>query len=56
MTCLCATVYVGMEPVGKNWHPNCPEHPWNERLQAQADRAVELQRQAAEARRKVRES
>jgi len=48
--CLCADVHVGMTTVGKNWNPNCPIHPWNDRLQAQNDRAVELQRQAREAR------
>lgn len=56
MTCLCANVHVGNTVVGKNWNPDCPEHPWDERLQAQADRAVELQQQAAEARRRARES
>jgi hypothetical protein len=54
MTCRCATVYVGTTVVGKNWHPDCQEHPWDERLQAQADRSVELQLQAREARRKAR--
>ena len=53
MTCKCATVYVGPTPVGKNWNPDCPDHPWNDRLQAQADRAVEMQRKAAEARRRA---
>lgn len=53
MTCKCATVYVGMEAVGKNWNPDCPDHPWDERLQAQNDKAVEMQRKAAEARRNI---
>jgi hypothetical protein len=49
--CTCAEVKVGGEPTGsKNWNPDCPVHPWDERLQAQADRAVEWQRRAAEAR------
>jgi hypothetical protein len=55
MTCKCATVYIGNQPVSKNWNPDCPEHPWDERLQAQADKAVEVQRKAAEARRKARQ-
>lgn len=53
--CKCAAVHVGMETVGFNWNPDCPVHPWDARLQAQADRAVEWQRKAAEARRKARE-
>jgi len=56
MTCRCATVYIGTTVVGKNWHPECPVHPWDERLQAQANRAVELQLQAREARRKAKMS
>lgn len=54
-TCLCAEVKVGGRPTGsRNWNPDCPVHPWNEHLQAQADRAVECQRRAREARRKAR--
>lgn len=54
-TCLCAEVKVGGQPTGsRNWNPDCPVHPWNEHLQAQADRAVECQRRAREARRKAR--
>ena len=49
--CTCPVVKVGGHPSGsKNWNPDCPVHPWDERLQAQADRAVEWQRRAAEAR------
>jgi hypothetical protein len=54
MTCVCATVHVGNTPAGKNWNPDCPEHPWDARLQAQSDRAAEMQLRAAEARRQVR--
>jgi hypothetical protein len=53
--CRCALVKAGDTPVGWNWTPDCPAHPWDEALQAQADRAVELQRQAAQARREARE-
>ena len=54
--CLCPEVKVGGQPTGsRNWNPKCPVHPWDEHLQAQADRAVEWQRKAAEARRKARE-
>jgi hypothetical protein len=50
--CICAEVKIGGEPTGsKNWNPDCPVHPWDDRLQAQADRAVEWQQQAAAARR-----
>jgi hypothetical protein len=49
--CRCAIVKVGGKPTGsRNWNPDCPVHPWDERLQAQSDRAVEMQRRAREAR------
>jgi hypothetical protein len=54
--CTCAVVKVGGEPTGnRNWNPDCPVHPWDERLQAQADRAVEWQRRAAAAPQEARE-
>ena len=53
-TCRCATVYIGMEAVGLNWHPDCPVHPWTDELQAQADKAVEWQRKASKARQQAR--
>lgn len=50
--CACAVMKVGGKPTGsRNWNPDCPVHPWSDDLQAQADRAVEWQRRAAEARR-----
>jgi hypothetical protein len=60
--CRCGNVYLNAgrgfgksrESVGKNWNPDCPVHPWNPRLQAEADRSVDLQRQAAAARAAVR--
>jgi hypothetical protein len=45
---------MGNTPVGKNWNPDCPDHPWDERLQAQNDKAVEMQRRATEARKAAR--
>lgn len=54
--CRCGKVHLGDgQIIGRSWNPDCPVHPWNERLQAQNDRAVEMQRLAAEARRKARE-
>lgn len=54
-TCRCGIVYAGTTPTGsRNWNPDCPVHPWNDHLQAQADRAVEAQRRAAAARRAAR--
>ena len=52
--CRCGEVKVGGRPTGSlNWSPDCPVHPWDERLQAQADRAVEMQRLARIARRRA---
>ena len=49
--CLCAMVKVGGHTSGaRNWNPDCPVHPWDERLQAQSDRAVEWQLRAKAAR------
>lgn len=51
-TCRCAVVKIGGEPTdSRNWNPDCPVHPWSDDLQAQADRSVEWQRRAIEARR-----
>jgi len=53
--CLCSEVKIGGQPTGTyNWNPDCPAHPWNDRLQAQSDRAVEMQRKAAAARKAAR--
>jgi hypothetical protein len=54
--CRCTLVRVGDTPVGVNWNPDCPVHPWNADLAAQADHAVKLQRQAAQARHLAREA
>jgi hypothetical protein len=55
--CTCPVVKIGGQPTkSRNWSPDCPVHPWDERLQAQSDRAVEWQRRAAEARKAHRES
>ena len=49
--CRCAVVKVGGKPTeSRNWNPDCPVHPWTDVMQAQADRAVEWQRRAREAR------
>jgi hypothetical protein len=54
--CRCGRVFVGNHDTGtRNWNPDCPVHPWDDRLQAQADRAVAMQLLAREARRKARE-
>jgi hypothetical protein len=53
--CRCAMVKVGGKPTGsRNWNPDCPVHPWTDEMQAQADRAVEMQRRAREARAEAR--
>ena len=55
-TCLCGEVHVGGQPTGSlNWNPDCPVHPWNEAMQAQADRAVAMQRIARDVREGRRE-
>jgi len=56
--CRCTNLYLNAgrgfgksrESVGKNWNPECPVHPRNPRLQADADRSVEMQRLAAQSR------
>jgi uncharacterized UBP type Zn finger protein len=49
--CTCGRIKIGSEVTGHlNWNPDCPVHPWDDKLQAQNDRAVEAQRQAAHAR------
>ncbi len=54
--CTCGEVKVGGRPTGnRNWNPDCPVHPWTEAMQARVDQSVELQRQAAAARKAVRE-
>ena len=55
--CKCGRIRIGMEVTElRNWNPDCPVHPWTDAMQAQNDRAVELQRQAAQARREAREA
>jgi hypothetical protein len=55
--CRCGRIKIGSEVTEhRNWNPDCPVHPWDDRLQAQADRAVEWQRKAAEARARYREA
>lgn len=57
--CLCSEVHLNIAssgPTGSfNWNPDCPVHLWTDEMQAQADRAVEMQRLARETRRRVRE-
>jgi hypothetical protein len=56
-TCRCGRIKVGGYVDGSlNWNPNCPVHPWTEAMQATVDRSVELQRRAAEARRRSEDS
>jgi hypothetical protein len=53
--CRCPMVKIGGKPTGsRNWNPDCPVHPWTDAMQAQADRAVEMQRRAREARKAAR--
>lgn len=54
--CTCKKVLVGGEETGSyNVDPDCPDHGvgthyWNTKIKATSDRAVEMQRQAREAR------
>ena len=64
--CTCGRIMLGSKPSGaRNWNPDCPEHGiesdwWQSpeqvaRRQEQSSRLRDLQRQAAEARRRASE-